>query len=340
MNIEHIKSLSRQINIDLIPNSISPIPSGPGGGHQCWKIASDTESFFIKQLDPSLDLLDGEVIKRYELCESIALQFLHQGIPAIHAMNINNKFVTILDNTAYLIYPWLEGNKLTEISLNHACKIAGVLANIHAINLDVSELLPVFDLHSYEDIKSIIVNASCHKQTAAILKDNQSFIFEMNDKYLSAIPVLAEETVVTHGDVFPHNVLWQSSDKPYLIDWEAIKKWNPTREIIRASIAWSSLGSGNFSTTIYEAMLKQYIKSGGRFEKRHIQAALYGIYGSTINWLLHNIKIVCNSTDDAAIDIASNHIHQTILTSYKFDNIYSDLYDISKKVTLQLSSKS
>lgn len=333
MNIEHIISLSNQMNIHFIPNSVSRVASGPGGGHQCWRIISDTESYFIKQLDQCLDVQNGKVIARYELCESIAVRCSQQGIPAIHALKLNDKFVSIFDNTAYLIYPWLEGTKVAESSINHACKIGEMLASIHAINLDVPQLESVFDLHSNENIKILLIKASCHELIAKILNEHHDFIIKMNDKYHSAIPILAEETVVTHGDVFPHNVLWQSFDKPYLIDWEAVKKWNPTREIIRACIAWSSLGSGNVSTTIFESMLKQYIKSGGPFEKRHIEAAFYGMYGSTINWLLHNINIVCNSTDDDKVNIASKHIHQTILSSYILGDIYPVLYDIIKKVT-------
>ena len=137
MNIQHLKIISDQLQLKLITESAQQIPSGPGGGHLCWKVKSNKEAFFIKQLDPKLNVNDEKIIARYELCESVASRFSQQGIPAVYAIRNNNKSVIVLDDIAYLIYPWIEGYQLNEVSTDHAIKISETLAKIHVINLDV-----------------------------------------------------------------------------------------------------------------------------------------------------------------------------------------------------------
>ena len=52
MNIKHLKMIADQLKLKLIIESAQQIPSGPGGGHLCWKVKSEKNTFFIKQLDP------------------------------------------------------------------------------------------------------------------------------------------------------------------------------------------------------------------------------------------------------------------------------------------------
>ena len=80
-----------------------------------------------------------------------------------------------------------------------------------------------------------------------------------------------------------------------MIDWEAIKKWNPTREIIRACIAWGGIGGESSSYTIFDSMLKAYVECGGQIDRNHIEAALNGQYGNIINWLLYNLDLICKN---------------------------------------------
>lgn len=119
MNERHLKIIADQFQFKLTTEPAQKIPSGPGGGHLCWKIKSDKATFFIKQLDPILDVHNKNVIARYELCESIAFQFAQLGIPAIYAHRSDDKSVSIIDNTAYLVYPWIEG--YTERSHSNMC---------------------------------------------------------------------------------------------------------------------------------------------------------------------------------------------------------------------------
>ena len=324
MNQQHLKMIADQYQFQVSTDMPQSIPSGPGGGHLCWKIKSGIKTFFIKQLDPTLDVNNKKIIDRYELCESIAFRFAQQGIPAVYAIRNNSKSVIVLENSAYLVYPWVDGHTLRgdEISKDYALKIAEVLAKIHRINLDVPEIEPKLDIHTNEEIISAIDTTFTKKSVYDLLNKNQKMILDMNDRYLSVISILKGKNVITHGDIFPHNVIWKGADQPYLIDWEAIKKWNPTREAIRTCIAWGRVGNEPLSLSLFELMLKTYIKLGGLLEKNHIEAALNGIYGSTINWLLYNINLVCDNNGGNRNDAAINEINSCLATGKKLTKLY------------------
>lgn len=84
MDTHHFKIIPEQFNLTNEPPQ--QIEGGPGGGHLCWKVKSENETFFLKQLDPMLDVNDKKIIARYELCESIAFRFSKLGIHAVYAI--------------------------------------------------------------------------------------------------------------------------------------------------------------------------------------------------------------------------------------------------------------
>lgn len=331
MNAQHLNIIGDKFRLKM--DAAQQIPSGPGGGHICWKIKSGKQTFFIKQLDPSLDVHDQKIIDRYELCEAVAFRFSQQGINAVCAIRCDSKSVNVLENSAYLVYPYIEGHTVNEISNDHALKISEVMANIHNINLDVPELEPKWDIHTNEEILSSIDNIASHdKSVSELLRNHQSLIIAMNERYLSVVPILKENTVVTHGDIFPHNVIWQTPTQPFLIDWEAVKKWNPTREVVRTCAAWSGIGDKPHSTILFENMLKTYINHGGRLDRHHIEAATNGVFGSIINWLIYSIDIVC-SMDIARKNSALNEIHKCLISSEKLIELYPLILSSIKKIS-------
>ncbi|MBX3708737.1 MAG: phosphotransferase [Gammaproteobacteria bacterium] len=93
------------------------------------------------------------------------------------------------------------------------------------------------------------------------------------DHYLAAVPLLLEDTIVSHGDLDQLNVLWDTAGQPILIDWESVRKINPTREIIPTSLSWSGMGISeslaDSSLSIYTHMLSTYIV-GIRYNHNYI----------------------------------------------------------------------
>jgi aminoglycoside phosphotransferase (APT) family kinase protein len=280
-----------------------------------------------------IDLKSKRIVTKYELSETIAYRFTQQAILAVFAIEKSGKHLTIIENTGYLVYPWVEAYTLGryEISETHALKVAEIIAKLHSINMSVPEIeAPHVDQHTRDSIVEAVDSERLFKYPVAqMLKENQSLILSLNEGYLAVIPLLLEQTVVTHGDLDQLNILWDKADQPILIDWESVRKLNPTREIVRASLGWSGIGTENFSLPIYAHMLRTYLKSGGMLNISHVNAALYSLVGSMVNWMLYNIKLVCTSDLQEEKDTAIAEVHWAVMTMIRLKTLIPDLLKVS-----------
>lgn len=231
MNHKHLQFICTEMLLGSTMGVATRI-YGSRGGSLMWQVNTTNGSYAIKQLAPVIDLKSERIVTKYELTETIAYRFTQQGIPAVSALEKSGKHLIIIENTGYLVYPWVEGNTLgrNEISEVHAIKIAEVVARLHAINMSVPEIEPPrFDIHTNDSIVEAIDRALSFKCSfAANLKEKLNLILSVNDNYLAAIPEFKEHTVVTHGDLDQLNVLWNKAGQPILIDWESARKLNPT----------------------------------------------------------------------------------------------------------------
>jgi thiamine kinase-like enzyme len=331
MNESHLEFICNKLHLgSTIDTPISIY--GSRGGSLMWRVNTDKKSYAIKQLSPDIDLTQQKMITKYNLSEEIAEHFFELKIPAIcaiPAIKNSKQYLIIIENIGYLVCPWIEGYTLgrNEISQTHALKIAEVIAKLHKLNLQVPETTPPrFDKYSNNEIiEAINKLASAKPLIAKILQDNIDLILSANKRYLNSIPILKEQSVVTHGDIDQLNVIWDKANQPILIDWESARQLNPTREIVRSCLAWSGLGTENFSLSTYNKMLKTYIKSGGILNQHHINAGLFSAFGSMIFWMLYNIDIVCNIDDVIKIDIAINEINETLTSMISLDELVPDL---------------
>lgn len=291
MNKNQLQTICKKLKI----HQSDDLPQRIYGGllHKMWYLKSNGSQFAVKQLNSQIQLT-AEVKSQYELTEEIAFQFSQRAIPAVHALKIENNYLILSENKAFLIYPWITAKALDKDAISEvpALKIATLLAKIHRINLDVPELISQeFDIHPNEKIRllidqSVSQNLVFKKQ----LENNQWIIIELNNLYQNAIPILQSSSVVSHGDLDQKNVLWDKNDAPFLIDWESARKLNPTYEIINCALDWSGITTPLFNKSLFMKMLKTYASSGIGINKDHFEAAFYGILGNWINWLVYNIE--------------------------------------------------
>ncbi len=331
MNQHHLKFICTELKLGLPEGTVTSV-YGCRGGSFMWRVNTDKGSYAIKQLAPVIDLKSERIITKYELSETIAYRFAQQGIPAVSAIKKSGKHLHIIENTGYLVYPWAEGYTLArnEISETHALKIAEMIAKLHNINMSGLSEVPHVDIHSNDGIVEAIDRAvSCKCPFAKMLKENQSFILSMYDSYLAAVPLLLEDTVVTHGDLDQLNVLWDKSGQPILIDWESVRKLNPTREIVRTSLSWSGMDTKDVSLQIYTHMLRTYLESGRMLNINHVDAALYSLVGSAVNWILYNIKLACTSDIQGEKDTATEEINTSLMSMKRLEVLIPDLVKIS-----------
>jgi len=332
MNENDLKFICTKLQLGS-PAGVVTRVYGSRGGSFMWRVNTGKGSYAIKQLATAIDLESEKLVTKYELSETIAYRFSQQGIPAVSALEKSGKHLVIIDNMGYLVYPWVEGYTLgrNEVSETHAIKIAETIAKLHDINMYVPEIkAPHVDTHTNGSIvEAIDKTASFQCPFSKRLKENQRLILSMNDQYLAIAPLLLEDTIVTHGDLDQLNALWNKANRPILIDWESVRKMNRTREIVRASLNWSGLGSEDFSLPIYDHMLRTYRKSGGMLNVHHINAALYSLVGSMVNWLLYNIKLACINDISSAQDITIDEINWALMTMMRFKAKFHDLLKIS-----------
>ena len=241
MNQTHLKHVSQHFNLGQQIQT----PEQVHGGllHTMWRLDTDKGSYAIKQLSKDIDLKNDQVIKNYELSERIASRFVVYGISGVCAIAQSGKYLFMIDGAGFLVYPWVNAKALDQhaVSEPHALKIATHLAKMHYLNLDEPEIIqPEFYTHTKEKILELIDKAmrfNC--PFTATLRRNQNNILAANESYQKAIPILKTHSIVSHGDLDQKNVLWDSSNNPILIDWEAACKIDPTYDMIGTAFNWS-----------------------------------------------------------------------------------------------------
>ena len=207
----------------------------------------------------------------------------------------DNRYLVVLGQQGYLLYPWVEGKTLSrcEVSLSHASIIAKILAKIHAMKIDLPHLRQLrFDRHSTESLNTLFIQVIKQQLPYAHkMRQLQSQIHAANQAYHSVIPLLEKDTVLTHGDLDQMNVIWSKDNQSSIVDWETARYINQTRDVVRTCLSWSGFGGDDFSFDHYQFMINHYLNFGGRLNLAHVRPALISVYGSMINWLTYNIHL-------------------------------------------------
>ena len=187
MNPKHQMFICTEFQLGT-PAGVAINVYGCRGGSFMWRVNTEKGSYAIKQLAPVIDLKSEKIVTKYELSETIAYRFIQLGIPAVSAISKAGKHLFVIENIGYLVYPWIEGYTLgrNEISKDHAIKIAAMIANLHSINMNVSEMeAPRFDIYTNDHIVAAIDRMMSFKcPVEKNLKKNQGIILS---KYLKKI---------------------------------------------------------------------------------------------------------------------------------------------------------
>ncbi len=323
MNPEHLKKLCKLLDLG---NPIGT-PERVFGGllHVMWYVKTDKASYAIKQLSKKIDLTNEDIVKNYELTESIAHRFSQQGIPAIAAIKKNGIHLIPIGDTGFLAYPWVDAMAIKEATVSeyHALQIAEVLSKIHLINLKVPEISEVsVYIYAPSKILELIDKAESHGcPFSADLRRHQDLILSVHDDYNNAMSFLNKNTVISHGDLDQKNVLWDKTGKPILIDWESACKLNPTYDIVNTAFYWSGIITEDFSPDLFIKMIRAYQKSGGIIHKEYLEPALSGTF-SWLYWMFYNIERTYSSTEPpAGRALGIEQVNQTLATIIRLKSV-------------------
>ena len=342
MNQDLIQKICQKLNLG---DPISPAERIYGGLlHKMWKLSTDQNFYAIKELAPHIDFKNQSIRNNYELSEKIAMMFSNDGIPAISAIHQDGDYLIEIDAAFFLIYPWVNAKTLPThepISDQHGIKIAVLISKIHRINLNIFSLPssqePEFNTLSSAQILDDIKNSQTKKAPFADeLKKHQKILLALNQKYLNAISHLKKQSVISHGDLDPKNVLWDAEDQPILIDWESARRLNPAHEIINACFDWSGISlDNNFNQNLFFKMLGAYQKSGGVLDQNLLEPAFYAVAGNWIHWMVFNIQRFCETQDPEVLNLSAEQVSQTLRTIVFLENLIPALLSEIQKQEIQ-----
>jgi len=315
MNNDQLQAICTYLNFGR-PISL---PSKVQGGllHSMWRIDTEKGSYAIKQLSKNINLT-AKIRKEYELSERIAQQFGLHGIPSISGIEKEGKFLVNSGDNTFIIYPWINAKILGkgEVKIFHVIKIGTLLAKMHLLNLSVPEIAsPQYDINSNEEIIDLIEKSiEMSLPFANQLKQSQSMLIKLNNKYQQAIAFFKNTSVISHADLDQKNVLWDKNDNPILVDWESVRALNPTYEILIAALDWSGATTGELNTELFVSMINAYKKAGGLIDQVTLNKNFYGIPGNGINWMIYNIRrsLKTESTNPEEKELGIEQVNQVI----------------------------
>lgn len=309
MNVNQLKILCNHFNLGDLKSSISRVFGGLL--NRMWKIETDQGTYAVKELAKQLtpdNPLDAEI---YEMSEEAAALFIDKGIPGVKAREASGKYLKIVDNRGFFVYPWVEAKGIGRVTISekHAYQVPAILAKMHRINLDPLNV-PVREYGNYSDdqILELIDLASRYRSPfAADLLRYKHDLFEMRNAWREARPILEAFMVTTHNDLDQKNILWDRTGLPIVIDWESAEKINPTYDILSTSLFWSGVLQEDFQPSLLQDMLELYERAGGTIDSTHLEAAINSTF-SWFEWVAYNIELYGKTNDEAAKKQATEQV--------------------------------
>ncbi|MEP5569194.1 MAG: aminoglycoside phosphotransferase family protein [Halioglobus sp.] len=289
-NQNHLSSLCQTLSLG---NPLrGPVTVTGGFHHTMWRLDTNTGSYALKQLSEDFDQNTRCRSIHFEATEAVARKFASIGIPAVSALLHNGEALQSIDEKHYLIYPWVDAKALhrEHIDRVHVQEVAELLASMHLADIDIPDLQQqVFEVHQEEKLTTLVEFArSRNSSRAKELSEHLPLFLQQIARQQKAIAYLSAHSVTSHGDMDHKNVLWDSQDKPLIIDWESARKLNPTHEVILEALDWSGI-TLDFNETLFDEFVRAYLKAGGIGSFDDVEAALHCVIADWVNWLMYNV---------------------------------------------------
>jgi Ser/Thr protein kinase RdoA (MazF antagonist) len=305
------------------------VPEALSGGllHRMYAIETTQGKYAIKALNPQI-MVRPAAMQNLINSEQIA-SIVANNIPALPAKKINGTIVQKIDNQFYLVFDWVDGKslKLNEIYIVHCKKIGSILADIHMT--DFSELGMVDDYSSDEPLADWnYYLQKGHKSNAVwadLLLENIEDLYSWSAELNKAAKSLALDTVISHGDLDPKNVMW-SKDNPIIIDWEAAGFVNPMHDLIETAIYWSENETEIIDKDKFMAFIDGY-KKKRRTLKADWRTVFKKGFSGKLGWLEYSLKrsLWIECTDEAEQQMGTEHVAGTIKAIRRYADMIFEL---------------
>ena len=328
-NPPHIDQLCERLDLGKPSGTLSRVSGG--FHHRMWRLNSRGGSFAIKQLADDLDMQNAATVERINATEITAREFSEQEVPALYSLANARQHLQLLDGVGYLVYPWTEATACNKngIEKKHALTVAGILARIHRSDIRVPELQdePGLPLTAERVIDLVQLARQRNVRESQLLEARLDDLLESVELQATAMTVLEQDRVVSHGDLDHKNVLWDKAGKPFIIDWESARKLNPTHEIILEALEWSGI-TAQFQVTLFEKMLTAYKEAGGIMESDSLEASFHCVMGDWLNWLMYNLGRNIYLEDGESSSLGAEQVELALSTILRLDERMPSLLSV------------
>ncbi|MYL48353.1 phosphotransferase [Halobacillus litoralis] len=311
-------------------------PESITGGllHKMYGVKTAKDNYAVKVLNPVI-MRRPEAMTNYMNSEKIA-NHLSNYIPALPANLINGTFVHEIDHQFYMVFDRVEGGRMKPIEIKpvHSRKIGSILADIHKANCEELELeySGINNSHWIEWHRYMKKGQKKSAEWVTLLERNIDKLYEWEAKSKKAAEVLSSETVMSHRDLDPKNVMWYQGS-PVIIDWESAGSINPMQDLIETAVYWSTDGQGNINEKLFLAFLEGYQKNSGEL-CAHWERVLDTGYLGKLNWLEYNLKrsLQMECSDEKEQKLGAAQVKETIMELQQYENSTPILLDwLNKK---------
>jgi len=293
-----------------------------------WRLESRRGIYAVKELSADADLSNEATVRHYETSEAIADAFAKRGILAIVALKSADRFLNIVGESAYLVYPWCNAvaQDRRRVSERRGLNVARLLARMHGLKIDLGGAAEIeFELFPRGNVEDLLHRAgACRVLGNRSLSDYQRDFRELIESHDEALPVLKQKLLIGHGDLDQKNVLWDDRDDPVIIDWESAGKLNPSYEIMLAALDWSGITS-EFNPDLFGKMIAAYQEAGGALQVDALQASVDYITGEWVIWLLYVVALSLDETDPRQKEVEAEQIDFILPTVLRLKKLKPDL---------------
>ncbi|RKN85212.1 phosphotransferase family protein [Paenibacillus ginsengarvi] len=292
-------------------------PKALQGGllHRMFAVQTSLGKYAVKALNPEI-MSRPTAMPNMIRSEQIAHIAAAGGIPALPAKRFGGASLQCLDDQFYLVFDWLEGRCLKphEIRSTH-CEIMGaIFADLHRtdfseLGITKREAAPI----QPTDWSSYARQGRANRSVwADMLLDTMDQLYEWKEKAIRAAQLLAEDNVISHGDLDSKNVMW-NGEKPVLIDWEASGAIHPMQNLTETALYWSETESGDLDCERLFAFLSAYRRRFGPFDADWPIVLDYSLLG-LLGWLEYSLKrsLWINCTDEEEQRLGTEQVSATI----------------------------
>lgn len=308
---------------------ITGIPEVVTGGllHRMFAVETTKGKYAIKALNPQI-MLRPAVKQNFIQSERIA-SIVSNYIAALPAKILNGTAIQKIESQFYLVFDWIEGKSLkpNEIKLVHCEKIGAVLAAIHMTDFSELNIInPYTDNVQLTDWNCYLKKGKANNSVwVGLLLENIDSLYDWNIQANKSSNLLASDTVISHRDLDPKNVMW-NQDNPIVIDWEAAGCINPFQELTETAIYWSETQTGGIEKERFMAFISGYKKRYGALKTNWRIVLLNGFSGK-LAWLEYNLKrslwIECADEEEQLIGTAQ--VTDTINSIIRYADMISEL---------------